>query len=117
MKNIKNIAANLNKNVDVVGATFDKYNLQVISYGFCGINEDNGWMQMLIEVATKPGEELEDDISVKANFYDANNTIIFSYEDEIYAEDFSGYDTLHLYLNEDNLAFDTAKVRLYATIA
>ena len=31
------------------------------------------------------------------------------------ADEFSGYDTIHMYLNEDNLAFNMVKCRIFAT--
>ena len=111
------IAKNLNKNVDVVESTFSQNNLQVISYGFCGINENRGWMELLIEVATLNGASINNSISVKANFYDEDNVIIYSHDAEVDEDDFEGYDTLHMYLNEDNLAFNTVKCRLFATRA
>lgn len=111
------IAKNLNKNVDVVESTFSQNNLQVISYGFCGISENNGWMELLIEIATIDGTLINDSVSVKANFYDEDNIIIYSYDTEVDADDFEGYDTLHLYLNENNLAFNAVKCRLFVTRA
>lgn len=115
--NVNTIVKNLNKNVDVVESTFTQNNLQVISYGFCGIHGDNGWMQLLIEVASIDGASINNSVSVKANFYDEDNIIIYSYDTELDEDDFAGYDTLHLYLNEDNLAFNTVKCRLFATRA
>ncbi len=111
------IAKNLNKNVDVVESTFSQNNLQVISYGFCGISENSGWMELLVEIATLNGTSIINSISVKANFYDEDNIIIYSYDTKVDSEDFEGYDTLHLYLNEDNLAFNAVKCRLFATRA
>lgn len=105
----------LNKCAEVVEATFTKFNLQVLGYGFCGINENSGWLQLLLEVALLPGEKLEDNVRIKANFYDEENTIIYSYEDYIDLEEFSGYDTINLCLNEDNLCFNMNKCRIFAT--
>ena len=113
-RDVKTITNNLNRNVDVLEATFEKYNCQVISYGFCGINTSNGWMEFLVELATIDGTHLTDDIHIKVNLYDEQNIIIYSYDVEIDQEDFSGYDTLHFYLNEDNLAFDATRARLFA---
>ena len=42
-------------------------------------------------------------------------TIIFSNDNTIDADEFSGYDTIHMYLNEDNLAFNMVKCRIFAT--
>lgn len=105
----------LNKCVEVVEATFAKFNLQLLGYGFCGINEGNGWLQLLLEIALLPGEKLEEDVRIKANFYDEENTIIYSYEGYLDIEEFSGYDTIDLCLNEDNLCFNTSKCRIFAT--
>lgn len=114
---INAIAKNLNKNVEVVESTFTQNNLQLISYGFCGISEDNGWMELLIEIATLEGTSINNSVSVKANFYDGDNIIIYSYDTKVDANDFEGYDTVHLYLNENNLAFNAVKCRLFATRA
>ena len=62
------IQKQLNKSIEILEMTFDKFNLQVIGYGFCGIQENNGWMELLIELALTPGEKLTEDIAIKANF-------------------------------------------------
>ena len=105
----------LNKCVEVVEATFAKFNLQLLGYGFCGINESNGWLQLLLEIALLPGEKLEDNVRIKANFYDEENTIIYSDDGYLDTEEFSGYDTIALFLNEDNLRFNMSKCRIFAT--
>lgn len=111
------ITKQLNKNVDVVESTFKQNNLQVISYGFCGVRDDNGWMEFLIEIISIDGAFIKDSIKIKVNFYDENDTIIYSDDKMVLANHFDGYDTLHLYLQEDNLAFNTVKCRLFATRA
>lgn len=105
----------LNKSVDIVEVTFKNYHLQLLGYGFCGINENNGWMELLIEIASEPGEILQEDVDIKVNFYDEDNIIIYSYSSTLNEEEFSGYDTIHMYLNEDNLAFNTVKCRAFVT--
>ena len=110
----KTIVNRLNRNVDVLESTLEKYNCRVISYGFCGIDTSNGWMQFLVEVATIKGSKLTDDIQLKVNLYDAQGVIIYSDEIDIDQDDFAGYDTLHFYLNENNVAYDAAKARLFA---
>lgn len=111
---INAIAKNLNKNVDVVESTFSQNNLQVISYGFCGIDEDRGSMTLLVEIASINGNSISNRVDVKANFYDEDGVIIYSESKTVYEEDFAGYDTLSLYLNEDGLAFNAVKCRLFA---
>ena len=81
--------------------TFDKFNLQVIGYGFCGIQENNGWMELLIELALTPGEKLTEDIAIKANFYDEDSTIIFS-NDNTFIKLFLNHffiNTCHIFLS------------------
>ena len=95
-RDIKAIINSLNKNVDVLESTFEKYNLQVINYGFCGIDISNGWMQLLVEIASIDGSVLSDDINIKVNLYDEQNTIIYSQDIYVDQNDFSGYDTADL---------------------
>lgn len=109
------IQKQLNKSTEILETTFDKFNLQVIGYGFCGIQQHNGWMELLIELTLTPGEKLTDDISIKSNFYDEDGTIIFYKNAYIDADNFLGYDTIHMNLYEDNLAFNTVKCRIFAT--
>lgn len=54
-----------------------KNNLQVISYGFCNISE-NGNMTLLIEIASINGNTINNQVYVKANFYDEDGVIIYS---------------------------------------
>lgn len=105
----------LNKSVDIVEATFKNFHLQLLGYGFCGIREDTGWMQLLIEIASEPGERLQENVDIKVNFYDEDDVIIYSDCMTLYEEDFSGYDTIHMNLLEDNLAFNTVKCRAFVT--
>lgn len=112
---VESLKKQLNKNVDIVEATFEKFHLQLLGYGFCGIDTRSGWMQLLIELASEPGESLQSDVEIKVNFYDEDNVIIYSYSSGLYEEDFSGYDTIHMRLNEDNLAFNTTMCRIFMT--
>lgn len=105
----------LNKSVDIVEMTFKNVHLQLLGYGFCAIREDTGWMQLLIEIASEPGERLQENVDVKVNFYGEDDVIIYSDGMTLYEEVFSGYDTIHMYLNEDNLAFNTVKCRVFVT--
>ena len=54
-------------------------------------------------------------LKLKANFYDEDGVIIYSDESDIYADEFSGYDTIKISLHENNLAFNTVKCRIFVT--
>ena len=101
------IQKQLNKSIEILEMTFDKFNLQVIGYGFCGIQENNGWMELLIELALTPGEKLTEDIAIKANFYDEDSTIIFSNDNTIDADEFllasEGFDSCRRILEQLSL--------------
>ncbi len=113
--NVEMLKAQLNKNVEIIEATFSNEHLQLLGYGFCGIMDELGWMELLLEIATMPGEAIDDDIKLKANFYDEDGVIIYSDESDIYADEFSGYDTIKISLHENNLAFNTVKCRIFVT--
>ena len=114
--NTKAIAQRLNKSVEVLSVSFEQFSLKVTSFGFCSIDQD-GWMEFLVELTSLQGSELVEDVCVKVNLYDTENTILYSKDITIEAENFSGYDTIHFFLEEDRLAFDTARTRHYATRA
>lgn len=105
----------LNESVEVVEETFADFHLQVRGYGFCGISEDSGWMQLLMEIASESGEKLEGNVEIKVNFYDKEGVIIYYCDSYVCDEFFSGYDTIHKCLNEDNLAFNVARCKIFAT--
>ena len=113
-ENVDVVRKQLNKNVEVVESTFSNACLQLLGYGFCGINKENGWVQLLLEIATMPGEQLDDDVDIKVNFYDEEGIIIYSNNLHVYCEDFSGYDTVNMYLNENGLAFNAVKCKIFA---
>ncbi len=114
--NAKSISQRLNKSVEVLIVSFEQLNLKVTSYGFCGIDQD-GWMEFLVELTSTQGLQPVEDFCVKVNLYDSDNSILYSDSIKVDAAGFSGYDTIHFYLNEDRLAFDATKTRLYATRA
>ncbi len=109
------IAKNLNKNVEVVTQSFDNYGIEVVSYGFCKINEETGQLNLLVEIEDESGFGLEHDLQLKVNLYDEDGDIIYSDIEYIYADDFDGYDTIDFYLNEDGLAFNIARSKIYVT--
>ncbi len=109
----KTIANNLKDNTELILTTFEKVGLKVTNVGYCSI-DDRGWMDLLVEVEVASGRDLEDDVIVKANFYDGSGSVIFSDEEEIFCDDFLGFDTIHMVMQEDRLAFDARKVKIYA---
>jgi len=111
------IAKNLNKNVEVITQSFDNYGIEVLSYGFCKINEETGWLDLMVEIEDESGFGLEDDLQLKVNLYDEEGDIIYSDSEYIYEDEFDGFDTVHFHLSEDGLAFNADRCRLYMTKA
>ncbi len=110
----KAIIQNLNSHTDIIEATFTNNNLKVIGTGFCSVGDD-GWLGFLIELVTLQGSSIKSNVDIKINMYSNDNTIIYSKAETIYSDYFSGYDTIHIYLNERNLAFEATRCRIFAT--
>lgn len=107
------LAKQLRNNIDILDVTFENYDLEVLSVGISGVDEE-GWFQVVVEIIEKNNEKLNESVSIKVNCYDEEG-IIFSNSITVYADDFSGYDTFNIYLNEDNLIYKTNKIRVFAT--
>lgn len=111
--NSRELRQKWNNQVEIVQRTFKKYNLVVRSYGFKDF-EDDGTMTLLLEIELLDDMK-EDYVFVKANFYDKNGVILYTVDEEIDDEYFSGYDTVEIHLYEDNLAYEATRCRVYAT--
>lgn len=107
------LAQQLRKNIDILDNTFEKYELEVLSVGIANVDED-GWFQVVIEILKKNSEKLDVSLDIKVNCYDEDG-IISSNSKILFAEDFSGYDTLVIHFQEDNLIYKTNKIRVFVT--
>ena len=95
--------------------TFNNYNLDVLDVGISNLDLDEGWFTIIIELSTKNGGSLNDPANIKINIYD-DDGIIFN--DEYYIDDnFSSYDTISIPIQESQIAFNSKKIKLFATIA
>ena len=109
------IAKNLNKRVDVVESSFDNYGITVVTYGFCKIDEETGSLDLLVEIEDESGFGIDQDLHLKVNLYDEDEEIIYSGGEYIYGDDFDGYDTIRIHMDEDGLAFNAVRCRIYMT--
>lgn len=107
----------LNGCIEVENSTFERNGLHVERCTVSSIDEDDGWLNLNIEVSFAPGvTELVNDLYIKANFYDEDDTLLYSDHARLGMEKFQGYDTMVIETCEDKLAFNTTKCKVYAVI-
>lgn len=107
------------KNTDVIETTFSNCNLQVVGIGY---TVKSFSFNTNLEVTILNGSKLENDVDLKVNFYDDDNSIVCSSSCSIYKEDFTGYDTFIIessdndYYKTKSLLKKIRKARVFAKI-
>ena len=89
--------------------------ITVVTYGFCRIDEDTGNLDLLVEIEDESGFGIDHDLHLKVNLYNEDEEIIYSGGEYIYEDDFDGYDTVRIHMEEDGLAFNAVRCKIYMT--
>lgn len=110
---IDNLRVQLNNCVEILENTLNDLNLQIINYGISHISDDGGY-NVILEIVSVSNASISQNVVIKVNVYEENNSIIATEHQTIFKEDFSGYDTLEVWLQIDNLAYNTSKIRIFA---
>lgn len=110
---IDNLRVQLNNCVEILENTLNDLNLQIINYGISNIDED-GWYDVILELVSVTNVSIAQNVEIKLNIYEENNSIIATEYKTIYKNDFSGYDTIKFCLQINNLAYNTSKIRVFA---
>lgn len=98
--------------VEIKNDTFTRYGVKLTSYGISSISND-GWFDFNFDLE---GNLLEDTcFYVKINCYDENNNLIKTDKELITPDDFAGFDSCIIHLQEDALAFQTKKIIVFFT--
>lgn len=115
------LANELKKNTEILENLFEQYNLRVISIAFSGRSNDTQldlWVEVSAIKGTKiklPKDDAADVISIKVNYYENGNLLCSDYVD-IDAENFGGYDTVHLCTYYTNLLNRATSARIFAVL-
>ena len=111
---VQELRNHLKESVEIKEKTFEHFNLKLSNIGFSSFDDD-GWFNVILEVESLNEESLQSSVYLKANFYDSDNNILAT-GSTLITEDFSGFDTFSLVMQEDNLAFDINKIILYVGV-
>ena len=103
------LANSLKQNTEIMEATFRKCNLKVLQFSYRPYSDDDADCQLIIEVSTIDGDSIEDDVFLKINLYDENGEIIYNTEEDIYSDEYAGYDTFNISLRRNNRILKEAK--------
>lgn len=119
MKNVSTntiLAKELKKNIQIMTNTFESNNLQVLNIGCKPYSDNDSDFDLYVELAAISGSDLKYSCKAKINLYDEDNELYMTKEEDIYKDDFSGYDTITIscYDNRKTLKIAT-KGRLYLT--
>ncbi len=108
-------AKSLKINTEVMEATFEKHNLQILQFAFQPISDEDADCTCIVELSAIHGNHIDHDVAVKVNLYDKDGEIILAEEEYLYSEDFDGYDTVTVYLYDGGQAlFEAKSARIYA---
>lgn len=110
--NYKEKIKDLRSKTVLMPETFAKYGLEIESVGFAGLDEDR--FTVLVEVTSKKGSKLKQNIDIKANLYDETGQIIASEDSTAFEDFFDGYDTFSITFDEPDILERVQKIRLYA---
>ena len=114
--NYQYLANELRKKIQVLTNTFEAFNLQVLNIGAHACSDDDGDLEVLIEIASINGSTIPDDVTIKLNLYDESGSIYLHREESLYAEDFGGYDTIQIDCYDDKHTLERAtRGRLFVT--
>lgn len=112
--NLETIKKNLNKNIEIIDNTFELFNLSVIGCNVIKVDND-GWFTLGLEISKINSQESIQNGHIKAICYDSDSNIIDTDKNYINSEDFMGYDVIKFDFQQDNTAYNTAKIRLFVT--
>lgn len=99
----------LKENTTVMENMFLKNNLKVLNYTFHFWGEEDEGCELIVELASISGDKIFDDSCVKVNIYDSNGDIMLSENQYIFANAFSGYDTIKISIDNESQILSEAK--------
>ena len=109
-------ARNLNKRLQILESTFESNNLEVLATACKPYNDSNGDLLVYVELVSISGKRIKKDLSLKINLYDINGDLYMSDYQDIFASEFTGYDTITIECQDSHHVLDTAyKGKLYVT--
>ena len=113
--NLETIKAHLNNSIEKIDSTFQMLNLNLIGVNVMYVN-DNGYFYIGAEVSSIDNQKIKEEIEIKIVCYDADNNIVDIESKSIYPDEFVGYDAIEFYFQrQQNIAFNTEKIRIFAT--
>ena len=105
---------NLNKRLQILEFTFEENNLKVIATGCKPFNDYNGDLYVYVELSTISGKKLKNDLRLKINLYDVEGNLYMSAFEDVFADEFAGYDTITIECKDSQHVLDRAfKGKLY----
>lgn len=109
----ENCLRELRKNTEVLESTFERAGLQYISHSWQLCNVKGG-LDCYVEVTGDPDNIKDNYLTIKANLYDADGSIIKMEFALINVEEFSGYETKNIMFYDEGLLFRVSKARIFA---
>ena len=100
----------LKKKVERIEAFENKKGIRFENISF--IIHDDTRFSVMLDVFLNGKDQLEENIDVKCICYDGDNDVVATNSRTIYAEDYMGYTTLEIYINETDINV-IEKIRIY----
>lgn len=105
---------NLNKRLQILEDTFEENNLKVMATACKPFSDYNGDLYVYVELSTISGRRIKNDIHLKINLYDVDGNLYMSDYEDIFADEFTGYDTVTIECKDSQHVLDRAyKGKLY----
>lgn len=105
---------NLNKRLQILEATFEENTLKVMATACKPFSDYNGDLYVYVELSTISGRRIKNDIHLKINLYDVDGNLYMSDYENIFADEFTGYDTVTIECKDSQHVLDRAyKGKLY----
>ena len=101
-------AKNLNRRLQILESTFEENNLKVLATGCKPCNDNDGDLLVYVEMVSLTGKKIKNDLLLKINIYNADGELYMSDSEDIYADEFNGYDTITINCKDSHHVLDHA---------
>lgn len=108
------LAKELKKHIEIMESTFAANNLQVINVGCKPASDDDGDLEVYVELASINGSAIPCTLDIKINLYDESGDLYMTEDTTLFLNRFNGYDTVKIYCQDDSHTLEKAvKGRLF----
>ena len=77
------------------------------------VEDEDKWVTIFCEVHPKHGTNIDSDMDIECILYDKGGAIIGKENEQIYSDDFFGFEIVEFNFQEDGIADQIGKIKIY----